>query len=167
MLTLKFRKKQDGAITFTCIRADGTATGQRAGDFFLHHDLGHYVIETTLGLNSAFYGMVARGWDFDDFGSPWPRGKFPEDAAGDLALAEAMAGMLDYERFGLQMTADEVNSSLADFLGQANLPMVRTITEADLNNIRQRHGELLQAWQETPIGGALELPFPLVSDTEG
>ena len=63
----------------SCTRADGTVTRQRQdpakAQFFVRHDLTHYALETVLGHRRGFYGLVAEGWDFTDFGSPWPRGR--------------------------------------------------------------------------------------------
>ena len=43
------------------------------------HDLIHYVVETTLGYREAFFGLLAAGWDIQDFGAIDRRLKF-----GDL-----------------------------------------------------------------------------------
>ena len=162
-LRIRFKKKRDGTATLTCVRADNTSTGQRSGAFFVGHDLGHYAIETTLGLRSAFWGMLARGWDIDDFGSPWPRGPIPTDAMEDLALAEHAAGMLDAERYGVPIrSADEFNFWLEQALTQAGMTLVRRLTEADLARLRACRADLAARWEALPPGETLELLFPPV-----
>jgi len=160
-LTIRFKKKRDGTATLTCLRRDGTSTGQRSGGFFVGHDLGHYAIETTLGLRSAFFGMLARGWDIADFGTPWPRGPFPPDAVEGLTLAECAAGMLDQERAGVPMrSVEEVNYGLELALAQAGRTLHRRLTETELGRIRATHAELAARWKSLPPGETLDLPFP-------
>lgn len=160
-LLIRFKKRRTGESTMTCFREDGTATGQRAGAFFLWHDLEHYAVETTLGLPSAFYGMLARGWDLEDFGTPWPRGPFPADALPDLMLAESLAGAMDAERAGaLALTAEWFNAHAAAECERVGAPPVRQITEQHLSRVRARYQELVREWEALPPGEVLELPFP-------
>ena len=102
-------KMKDNESSFTCYRPDGTSTGQKSDEYFIGHDLRHYVVETTLKLNNAFYGMMLRGWDIRDYGTPWPKGPMPEDALPDLTLAEHLTSFLDRERITTHWTAEEVN----------------------------------------------------------
>ena len=84
MLTIRIKKQSDGSAALSCTRPDGSVTWQRQegthGRFFPLHDLTHYAVETVLGYQNGFYGMVARGWNMTDFGAPWPRGRIPADA---------------------------------------------------------------------------------------
>lgn len=167
-LLIRFKKKRDGTATLTCVRGDGTSTGQRSGGFFVGHDLGHYAIETTLGLRSAFFGMLLRGWDIGDFGSPWPRGPFPPDAVEDLALAEYAAGMLDLERTGARIEpAEEFNRWLEQGFAQAGMSFNRPLTEPELARIHALYAELAARWEALPPGETLELPFPAVEPGRG
>jgi hypothetical protein len=164
MATLRifFKKKRDGMNVLSCVRDDGSATWQhQRGDFFVHHDLTHYAIETTLGLRGAFYGLLARGWEFTDFGTPWPRGKMPEDALADAALAECLAGAFDLERAtGTRVEADAFNATLAQGCEEAGIRDPHSIREEDLARIRATYTELIGRWRAVPPGETLELPFP-------
>ena len=97
-LTIRIKKNTDGTAALSCTRADGTVTWQRQqgaqGLFFPRHDLTHYAVETVLEYRSAFYGLIATGWNISDFGPPWPRGQMPEEAG----VAELIVGFLDAER---------------------------------------------------------------------
>ena len=165
-MLIRFTKKRDGTTTLTCVRDDGTVTGQRQkyGGFFVPHDLGHYAIETTLGLRLAFWGLLNyRGWEITDFGTPWPRGPIPPDAAGDAMLAEHLAGMLDGERNGTlePQTAEAMNATLAaQFAQLPNAPPLRPVTDDELARIRATVAELAFRWRALPMGEVLELPFP-------
>ncbi len=118
-LTIRWTKKRDGTFTMHCLRSNGTGTWSRSrpGDFFFaHHDLSHYAIETTLRLKRAFWGLVAEGWDLEDFGTPWPRGRIPIEAASDATLAETCAGMMDLARAtGERPDATQLNASISDY----------------------------------------------------
>jgi hypothetical protein len=164
MATLRicFKKKRDGMNVLSCVRADGSATWQhQRGEFFVHHDLTHYAIETTLGLRGAFYGLLASGWEFTDFGTPWPRGKMPEDALADAALAEFLAGAFDLERAtGTRVEADAFNAMLAQGCEAAGIPDPHSIRDEDLALIRATYSELIGRWRAVPPGETLELSFP-------
>src|SRR5512134_3109631 len=94
-LKIQFTKKKDGAVIFRCVRSDGSVTWQRQegthARFFPLHDMTHYAVETVLGHQRGFYGLVAEGWDLTDFGTPWPRGPLPADAEP----TEFIVGMFD------------------------------------------------------------------------
>jgi hypothetical protein len=161
-LTIRIKKNADGSAALSCVRADGTATWQRQqgaqGLFFPRHDLTHYAVETVLGYDRAFYGMVADGWNITDFGTPWPRGPIPDDADP----AELIVGFLDSERAtGLRWTAADFNDKAAAYYrdhGLSASPPV--LTEDQLARVRQRRAELFAQLDAIPPGGTLELTFP-------
>ncbi len=165
-MQIRFTKKRDGTTTLTCVRDDGTVTGQRQkhGFFFVPHDLGHYAIETTLDLRLAFWGLLnSRGWEITDFGTPWPRGPMPPAMIGDAMLAEHLAGMLDRERDGSlePQTAHEANAMLAaQFAQLPGAPSPRVVTDEELSRIRATLAQLLARWRAVPPGESLELTFP-------
>src|SRR5687767_334083 len=136
-LVIRIKKGADGRTSLSCTRADGTTTwqrqqGARAG-FFPRHDLTHYAVETVLGHRRGFYGLVAAGWDLSDFGTPWPRGKLPEDAH----TAEMIVGFFDLDRAAGGMgTVEELNAYLATFAEENDLPAPEKLTDEDLSRVR-------------------------------
>jgi hypothetical protein len=161
-LTIRIKKKPDGSGAISCTRSDGTVTWQRQTErhagFFSYHDLTHYAVETVLGHQRGFYGLVAEGWDFEDFGSPWPRGPIPVDADP----SELIVGTMDAQRAsGSEWTTAEVNQHLTTairaFVADAVGP---TLTEEELRTIRLRMRELFSEWEAIAPGGTLELAFP-------
>jgi hypothetical protein len=126
--------------------------------FFPRHDLTHYAVETVLGHRNGFYGLVASGWDLTDFGSPWPRGRIPDEAV----LSEMIVGFLDLERRTGELTQpDDVNQRLQQFSAERGLPIPKPLTDEDLWRIRHKRGELFAKWEAVKPGDALELPFEL------
>ncbi len=158
LLRIVFKKKESGS-SFTCYRPDGTATGQKSDGYFISHDLRHYVVETTLKLNNAFYGMILRGWDIQDYGTPWPKGPMPEDALPDLTLAEHLTGFLDRERISTHWTAEEVNYYLKMVFDEHGFNYY-PISKETLATVRENFNALLKRWKALKVGESLEFTFP-------
>lgn len=161
-LTIRIKKNADGSAVLTCTRTDGTVTWQRQlgvhGQFFPRHDLTHYAVETVLGFQNAFYGLIASGWDISDFGPPWPRGRIPETAG----FAELIVGFLDAERASMTrwMAADFNDKATIYYRDHSLDAPPPSLTDDDLARIRQRRAELFAQWEAVAPGGALELTFP-------
>jgi hypothetical protein len=160
-LTIALKKKTDGSASLACRRADGSVTWQRQegaqGRFFPRHDLTHYAVETVLGLDQAFYGLVASGWEFSDFGHPWPRGPMPAEALA----AELIVGYLDGERAArATWSAEEFNAKAAAYHGARGASSGLELGEADLQRIRAARAALFARWDALVPGATLELSFP-------
>ena len=158
-MIVRLKKSADGRTALTCIRADGTSTWQRQNDalarFFPRHDLTHFAVETVLRIDSGFYGLVSRGWDLSDFGTPWPRGPLPPEAN----ISERIVGFFDRDRSTGQMgDAEELNADLAEFARESGVG-APAFTDSDLTAVRQARGELFARWDAVEPGGALELRF--------
>jgi hypothetical protein len=164
VLTLHLKKQQDGRSAFTLERADGSRTWQRQerhAAFFAAHDLTHYAVETELRLRHAFYGLVAQGWDFEDFLPPYPRGPLGAEAL----WVETLVGLLDVERGTMpvgtaMMGAEAFEAQLRDTLASAALVAPRGLDEDALRCVRDRRDALLGEWAAVPPGETLVLPFP-------
>ena len=165
-LELRLKKGSDGRVAaFALHRADGTVTVMRRPHaFFPVHDLTHYCVECTLRHRRAFYGLVCAGWDFEDFGTPWPRGPLP----ADLDPAEELVGLLDLERAtGVVLTAAEMNAQLVA-RGVATHRTGAPLDEASLARIRERLAQCRARWEALPPGATLALPYaPGVDAFEG
>jgi hypothetical protein len=161
-IVIRIKKGTDGRNALTCTRADGTTTWQRQqggqAAFFPKHDLTHYAVETALGLRRGFYGLVAAGWEFSDFGSPWPRGKLPPEAN----ISEMIVGFFDLERStGEPGSARDLNQMLAEYCAENGLPPKRQLTEEDVARVRATRAKLFEQWDAVEPGGALEVVFDI------
>ena len=159
-ITIRIKKNADGRTSLSCTRADGTTTWQRQeggqAAFFPRHDLTHYAVETVLGHNKGFYGLVAAGWDLTDFGNPWPRGRLPLDAN----ISEMIVGFLDLERASGHIgRAEDLNAMLAKFCTEHSRPAPGPFTDDDLGRVRRMRGELFARWEAVQPGDSLELSF--------
>jgi hypothetical protein len=168
-IVIRIKKDKDGRTALSCTRADGTTTWQRqqgaVAAFFPKHDLTHYAVETVLGQRQGFYGLVSAGWDFSDFGTPWPRGKLPLEAI----ISEMIVGFFDVERrIGERGPAEDLNRQLAEHCTENDLPPERRLTEDDLARVREKRAELFARWDAVEPGKTLELPFELdPSESDG
>jgi hypothetical protein len=166
-LLIRIKKKTDGSAALSCVRPDGSTTWQRQegqlGRIFPLHDLTHYAVETVLGFQRAFYGLVAEGWDLSDFGTGGSRGKIPDEAG----LAETIVGFFDLERMtGERGTAEEMNERVQSVRADRGLPSVQLqVTEEQVGRIRQLRAELFDRWKAVPPGEALELSFHRVANS--
>jgi hypothetical protein len=140
------------------VRADGSRTWNKLHPFFPEHDLTHCAAESVLGLSQAFFGLVASGWNIDDFAVPGASKRLPVEAA----LAESIVGILDQERgTGRILAAPQFNEALSESLrGQGREPF-RGIGESELARVRALRSDLLSRWRELPQGETLEVPFPI------
>jgi len=157
---IQFTKRKDGMALLRCVRADGSATWQRQDDdralFFPLHDLTHYAVETELGFERGFYGLIADGWDIADTTGKGARGPLPDEAIE----TEYIVGSLGAERAGDSPTAaEEFNELSATFAETKGLPAPRQLTNTDLARVRSRMTELFAQWTDLAPGATLELPF--------
>lgn len=166
-LTIRFKRHPDHTASLTCIRRDGTSTWQRQrgrlGNVFPPHDLTHYAVEQNLGYRSGFYGLIADGWNIEDFAKPWPRGEIPVEAQE----VELIVGFFDMERMSAQrLTSGEYLEHCTRYLaarrstkGAKSLGAVRTLGDEELEIVRAQRAELLEQWWNVMPGDVLELVF--------
>ena len=158
-ITIRIKKGKDGPHSLTCVRADGSMTIQHQKNaFFPVHDLMHFAVETAFKYRRGFYGLIAEGWNIQDFGAPWPRGPLPPD----LDPVELVVGALSMESAnGERMNAEKVNWTIATYYSQHSPGvMPPRVTDDPLDQAREEGARLRQLWFATPPGGTIELRFP-------
>lgn len=163
-LAIQLKRMADGCAALTCTRADGSIIWQRQsgqrGLVFPTHDLTHYTVETVLGYERGFYGLLAAGWEFGDFSAPWPRGPIPMEARG----VELLVGLFETERrMGGGWTAAELRSqgelyAASQRAGRKHVVMP-SLTDESVAGIHALQGKLLGSWAATKPGETLELSF--------
>ena len=156
-LQIQFTKRADGSVILRCTRDDGSVTWQKHekhAAFYSFHDLTHYAVETALGFDKGFYGLVADGWDIEDTGGKGKRGK-PSAAT---ILVEHVVGLFDRERSGgvAPLDATEFSALIEEMTG---LKLREAFTEHQLTAARERIAELHREWLSIPQGSSLDLTF--------
>jgi hypothetical protein len=153
-LSIRLQRGRDGPDVISCVRADGSRTWQRLPGGLPVHDLMHYAVEKVLGLRDGFYGLVARGWNIPDFYPRENRDKLPSEAGWEeFVVALLQTEMSD----GIERSAAEFNSTLADMLRGGGCTPSRELTEAELAAIRRLSFELATQWWALAPGGAMDL----------
>src|SRR5688572_28157344 len=115
-LDFHLKKRADATAQLILIREDGSYTSGAIGPaegYGPVHDLTHYAIEQTLGLDEGFLGLCASGWEIDDFEVKGTVQRLPYQAV----FAEVAAGELSRQILMRQVT------SLEDFLWAVDLIM--------------------------------------------
>ena len=141
----RYKHKPD---TLTCIRDDGSVTWSHIHHGFALHDLTHYVVETSLGFNDAFFGLIAKGYNIPDFNLPKSKRPFhiPEEAIS----VEPIVALLQMEHW------ESFPEKLIDSDSQELPP---SVTSEQINNMRKRLNELVQKWESILPGESLELEY--------
>ena len=165
-LTIKLKRHPDHTASLTCIRRDGTTTWQRQrgslGAVFPPHDLTHYAVEQALGIRHGFYGLIADGWNIEDFAKPWPKGTIPDEAQE----VELIVGFFDMERTNMEcLTSAQYREHIETYLASRAqkkrdaLASARLLDDEELPRVRAFRNELLERWWNVLPGEVLELAF--------
>ena len=158
-MIIQLKKGKNAPSTLACIRADGTRTWGKLHPFFPVHDLTHCVAESVLRFQEGFFGLVASGWDIDDFVVKGAAKRLPLQAG----WAESIVGILDLERgTGRLLSPGEFNEALAESLRGQNFAAFRALTEEELVRVRTLRDELSGRWRALPPGDTLQVEFPIL-----
>ncbi len=145
-MLVQITKRADGGGVLRCVRADGSVTWQKQGRhaaFFALHDLTHFAVESTLGFERGFFGLIAEGWELEDTTGKGARGPLPAEAVE----VERIVGLFDAERgSGAIWTVDEFNQFAA-------------LTSEQIAGVRSRRSDLFKQWFALPLGQTLDLEW--------
>jgi hypothetical protein len=162
-LQIRLKKGRDGHVaSFALHRANGTVTVMRnPNPFFPVHDLTHYAVESVLRHRRGFYGLVSEGWNFEDFGTPWPRGPLPPDTEP----AEFIVGMFDLERAtGIEMTIEDINEQLQRYAAEHPATPRAHLSPPQLDEVRRRVRAYAERWATLAPGDTLVLDYAAGED---
>lgn len=146
--------------TISCIRADGSSTFTHLHPGMEMHDLAHYAVETVLGFEQGFFGLLRQGYHITDF-----------ERARDQRIEALMPSNLPIQSIQAEYLVNqlmtELNSGrITDFIDllrstllQKNIPFPETLREQSLLKIRSLLQELIQKWNQVPVREKLELLF--------
>jgi len=148
----------------TCVRENGTTTGQRSSEFFINHDFTHYAVETTLEFQDAFFGLVAKGRDIHSFEEREEGSSKAPSLPAEAYQAEIVVGAFDFERASELMPEEEFFAYVRARLAEAGLPEL-DLSREQILAIRKRRDDLVVRWRLLSPGEVLELVFPLPSNS--
>jgi hypothetical protein len=153
-LRIELKRTADGRPSLACVREDGTRTWARVHPFLPTHDLTHCAVESVLGVDDAFFGLIAQGWDIDDFAAPGVVRRLPAAAL----CVEQVVGHIER---AVAVDADALAEALALEAARTGRSPCLDVRADQLEAIRRLRGALLDAWRATPPGETLRLTFPV------
>jgi hypothetical protein len=163
------RIDRDGRYVTSIARDDGvTFSMQGVGhSFAIPHDVAHYVVEKALGLDRGFWGSVNEGAVFPTMsylaGRRKPKaaersGTVLKTNAAELSEAEVLVRIFNDT---IEQGHGETSSVLAGRLAERRAASagLRHISPAEISAVYAIYKDTLSRWQNTPVGGALELEW--------
>src|SRR3989442_8707205 len=154
---IQLKKGRDAPATLACVRADGTRTWGKEHPFFPVHDITHYAVESVLGFDQAFFGLIATGWDIDDFANPGASRRMPFQAI----VAEHVVGVFDRERaLPVPLSVVELNEMAFASLPPVQRDSCKPLTDAQVSGVRELRSRLEARWHALPVGATLVVEFP-------
>lgn len=134
--------------TVTCIRNDGSVTWTQVHRGFVIHDLAHYVVETTLGFENAFFGLVAKGFNIPEFNLP--NSTRPFQIPHEAISIEPIVALLQIEHW---------DSFPEPLLDKDSPELTVGVTSEQIKIMRERLRELVYQWENISHGESMELKF--------
>ena len=157
-MLIRITKNTDKPHILKYIRDNGTNTWIYADDFFIQHDISHFALETILTYKTAFNGMINSGMNITDFESKEKRAL--NNITDESWYAENMANLFLIEiSQGVFENFNEVQQQSFQSFNRT-YPLV-SLSDANIQAIRNYLGLLLLQWNELASGDTLELTFKL------
>jgi hypothetical protein len=157
-ITIHFKRGAPSS-TLTVKRADGSSTWTKLYPGTEMHDLAHHAVEETLALDHAFYGILAQGYDIDEFEAPKDERHpdlQPKNLKPEAIQTEHLVNLLLTElQYGVPI--DDFLVQFNSILQQSSLPPMDRLTTESLAIIRSRLSKLCTCWRATKTGEILEL----------
>jgi hypothetical protein len=164
------RIDRDGRYVTSIARDDGvTFSMQGVGhSFAIPHDVAHYVVEKALGLDRGFWGSVAEGAVLPSMtyitGRRKPKaaersGTVLKTNAAELSEVEVLVRIFNDT---IEQGHGETSSVLAGRLAERRATSaagLRQIGPAQISAVFTSYKAILSKWQNTPVGGTLELEW--------
>jgi hypothetical protein len=144
--------KQGSRHRMICIRPDGSSTQTEVGGGLPHHDLAHFVVEKTLGIQSGFYGNIKRGYSIQQLSDKNVIIALPPEAM----FAELLTRTLQAVDSGSCAPQDFIDLVRMEAGPAARLP---ELTQSVVSALMAEFQAVLRKWNATPETGSLELEY--------
>ena len=160
---IEIKKEVNKTSTLKCIRNDGSITYSKIQVDFEIHDIAHYVVEKQLQLKNAFYGLLAQGYQINDFGLP--KDERPEALQSQNLPAEALATehlvnllTIDFMQTDVKM---DISKSLNEILTENNLSFPEKVTAEKILLMKKELAVLMVKWKGLQYNQTLEMILEL------
>lgn len=133
--------KKGSRTLMICDRKDKTTDTIDLGDSFPAHDLAHFVVENTLGMQQGFYGNIWQGYTFAQLNDKHVIKTLPTESMHAEVITRALqtlaSGACRQDDFLLMLHSE---------LQTDNLPY--PILPETIEKMQQEYEKLLQTWQQ-------------------
>ncbi len=160
-MTLQFKKGGEKQSILTVIRNDGSSTWARLQRNFEEHDLAHYAVETVMGYQKAFYGLLDEGYTVEDFLLPReqrPEALLPSNLPEEALLTEFIVNQLCIERWN-SGREEAFLAILSESLKQYGHSLPSDLTDEKVVAMRRIYHDLAERFAALQEGEVLELDF--------
>lgn len=160
-LKIHIKKSKNKPSILTCIRTDNTTTYSKLYPNLEIHDIAHFIVESHLQYKNAFYGLLAQGFNIQDF--ELPIGKRPEDLipknlAPEALTTEHIVNLLQVEYINSKEDIDFIKL-LTEILKGNQLPFPNKLTNKLLSSIRKDLLKQMNLWNKMGFEDHLQLVF--------
>jgi len=122
----------------------------------LMHDFIHYAVEGTAGIETGFWGLLARGRTLAEMND---RAGLPSaEEAAEMAIVERFVGALSGA--AKEVPAAQLIAGIGRYAGAMDSDVPPWLTEAVVVDAQERLRHLVGAWRAASAGGAVELEWP-------
>ncbi|HEY0061222.1 MAG TPA: hypothetical protein VGC21_03810 [Telluria sp.] len=142
--------RQDGSSTETAMPRQG----------ILPHDLVHFVVETQLGLQNGFTGLVARGANAS-FAMETTHEPIGKDVAAEAIQVEGIVEALQTQLWSGQFSAGDFLEGVRTACLMRATPAFEFASPATGQRLFDAALELDAQWQAVPFYGSLTVDFPV------
>ena len=156
-MRILLHKQSNEQHALELVRADGMRERMECETrSYLQHDFLHYAVEAEAGLQTGFWGNLARSKTLAQM----------NDRSG-RALAAELPELMTIERAVGALTravkvgsASEVVASVHGYEAAVGVEPTPWLTEAFVHRVQDRMRQLTGYWKATPYGGTMELRWP-------
>ncbi len=162
-LSIRIKKGKNSQSTMTVIRKNGTKTYSKLPYNFEIHDIAHFVVEKQLKLTDSFYGLLAQGYQIQDFQLPKeerPKALWPQNIPEEAIIVEHIVNLLtiDYLHTDAKMN---LSKELETILKEKKLFFDKLPDSAKIGTIQKELGQLMTKWNKLNGGEELVLELEL------
>jgi len=124
----------------------------------LFHDFLHYAVESTMGTQGGFWGVLAGGKTFDDLNDR--SGESVREFADTLRLVEGAVGMMTG---AVRAPTGQGFATIAGYFESQRQTPPDWCTERFVANVSELMRRLMGEWKATPFGDTMEVHWTELS----
>lgn len=153
-MKIKFKKGEEKDI-LECTRDDGSMTWCKVQPGMIYHDMLHYLLESTTKIESAFFGLLKKGFDIQDFEverADRPKELLPSNLTDDAIAIEIIAGIMQHDA---KIRFENIGETIDEIFAQKNVSS-ELMKQINIEILRKDFGDMIAKWKSLQDGEYLE-----------